>query len=107
VEVTIIGAGNMGRGIGTRLVAGGNQVRILDTDPAEAQKLAEELQGSAAKDGAAEGGAAGDALSGDVVVLALWYEPAQAVIDQYRDQLGARSSSTSPTPSTSRASMHS
>ncbi len=33
MDVTIIGAGNMGRGLGTRLVAGGNQVKILDTDP--------------------------------------------------------------------------
>ena len=26
MKVTIVGAGNMGRGIGTRVVAGGNQV---------------------------------------------------------------------------------
>ena len=90
MEVTIIGAGNMGRGIGTRLVAGGNRVRILDNDPAEAQQLAEELQGSAAEDGAAEGGAAGDALSGAVVVLAVWYGPAQSAIDQYGDQLAGK-----------------
>ena len=38
MEVTIIGAGNMGRGIGTRLVAGGNRVKIIDNDPEELSK---------------------------------------------------------------------
>src|SRR5215211_2163700 len=47
-RVTIVGAGNMGRGIGTRAVAGGHQVEIVDRDPAEAQQLAKDLGGSAA-----------------------------------------------------------
>lgn len=84
MDVTIIGAGNMGRGIGTRLVAGGNKVKILDHDPAEARKLAEELEGSA------DGGSAGDPLSGEVVVLAVWYDPARSVIDEYGDQLDGK-----------------
>jgi predicted dinucleotide-binding enzyme len=37
MNLTIIGAGNMGRGLGTRLVAGGNKVTILDRDPEEAR----------------------------------------------------------------------
>ena len=45
--VTIIGAGNMGRGIATRAIAGGSEVEIVDRDPAKARKLAEELGGSA------------------------------------------------------------
>jgi 8-hydroxy-5-deazaflavin:NADPH oxidoreductase len=73
MDVTIIGAGNMGRGVGTRLVAGGNRVKILDNDPEQARGLAEELQGSAGQGGTAEAEAAGAALSGDVVVLAVWY----------------------------------
>ena len=47
-RVTIVGAGNMGRGIGTRVVAGGHQVEIVDRDPADAQQLAGDLGGSAA-----------------------------------------------------------
>jgi 3-hydroxyacyl-CoA dehydrogenase len=35
VKVTIIGAGNMGRGIGTVAVTGGHEVEIVDRDPAE------------------------------------------------------------------------
>lgn len=45
MKVTIIGAGNMGRGIATRAIAGGHEVEITDRDPAEAQKLADELGG--------------------------------------------------------------
>ena len=40
VKVVIVGAGNMGRGIATRVVAGGNQVEIVNRDPTDAQKLA-------------------------------------------------------------------
>jgi 8-hydroxy-5-deazaflavin:NADPH oxidoreductase len=88
MDVTIIGAGNMGRGIGTRLVAGGNRVKILDTDPAQARELAEELRASTAEDGAADAGGVGDALIGDVVVLAVWYpDGVNSAIEQYGDQL--------------------
>ena len=90
MDVTIIGAGNMGRGIGTRLVAGGNNVKILDTDPEQAQQLAEQLEAGATNGGAAEGGGAGDPISGDVVVLAIWYEPAKAAIERYGDQLDGK-----------------
>jgi len=40
MKVTIVGAGNMGRGIGTRAVAGGHQVEIVDHDPTDAGQLA-------------------------------------------------------------------
>jgi predicted dinucleotide-binding enzyme len=68
MQVTVIGAGNMGRGIGHRLVAGGHSVTIVDRDPEEAGQLAEELRS------AAEGGAnvdvagPGSELRGEVVV---------------------------------------
>jgi predicted dinucleotide-binding enzyme len=45
MKVTIIGAGNMGRGIGTRAVAGGHEVEIIDNDPEEAAKIAVENPG--------------------------------------------------------------
>jgi 8-hydroxy-5-deazaflavin:NADPH oxidoreductase len=47
MKITIIGAGYMGRGIGTRAIAGGHEVEILDRDPAQARALADELGGSA------------------------------------------------------------
>ena len=44
MNATIIGSGNMARGIGSRLVAGGNSVRILDRDQEKADALAVELR---------------------------------------------------------------
>jgi NADPH-dependent F420 reductase len=90
MDVTIIGAGNMGRGIGTRLVARGNHVKILDRDPDQASELANELSHTARTEGGAEGGAAGDPLSGDVVILAVWYDGAQAAVEQYAEQLAGK-----------------
>jgi NADPH-dependent F420 reductase len=84
MKVTIIGAGNMGRGIGTRLVAGGNEVQLVDRDPAEAQALAAEL-GDAASAAAQD-----DAFDGDVVVLALYYPGAKDAVEQYREQLAGK-----------------
>jgi 8-hydroxy-5-deazaflavin:NADPH oxidoreductase len=44
MNVTIIGAGNMGRGVGHRLMAGGHDVTVVDRDSEEAGRLAEELR---------------------------------------------------------------
>ena len=81
MKVTIVGAGNMGRGIGTRAVAGGHQVEILARDPSHAQKLAEELGSSAA---ALEAGAP---FGGEVVVFAVYYPDIKDAVRQYADQL--------------------
>jgi predicted dinucleotide-binding enzyme len=51
MNVTIIGAGNMGRAIGTLLVAGGNSVTYVSADPESAEKTAAEVR-LAAKGGA-------------------------------------------------------
>lgn len=64
MNVTIIGAGNMGRGIGTRLIAGGHKVTFVDANPETAQKAAADLK--------AEVGTL-DTPLGDVVILAVWY----------------------------------
>jgi 8-hydroxy-5-deazaflavin:NADPH oxidoreductase len=84
MKVTIIGAGNMGRGIGTRAVAGGHEVEIVDRDPADAQKLAEELGASAT---ALEPGAP---FGGEIVVFALYYPGIKDAVGQYSDQLGGK-----------------
>jgi predicted dinucleotide-binding enzyme len=61
MRVTIIEAGNMCRGIGTREVAGGHEVEIVDNDPAEAKALADELGGHVRSRGAREGPSLGNA----------------------------------------------
>ncbi len=72
MNVTIIGAGNMGRGIGTRAAAGGHSVTFVDANPEVAAKTAAEVK-AAAKKGATVSAASLDAELGDVVVLAVWY----------------------------------
>jgi 8-hydroxy-5-deazaflavin:NADPH oxidoreductase len=73
MQVTVIGAGNMGRGIGHRIVAGGHSVTIVDRDPEEARQLAEELRGAAEGGATVEAAQPGAELRGEVVVLAVYY----------------------------------
>jgi NADPH-dependent F420 reductase len=87
MTVTIIGAGMMGRGIGTRLLAGGTDVELIDKDPASAGRLAQELadQGKAN----ATVGEAGR-LGGEIIVLALPYGAAADVVAEYGEQLAGK-----------------
>ena len=39
MNVTIIGTGNMGRGIATRLLSGGHGVTLIDHDQSQATEL--------------------------------------------------------------------
>jgi 8-hydroxy-5-deazaflavin:NADPH oxidoreductase len=82
--VSILGAGNMARGIATRALAGGNDVQILARDPQDAATLAGELGGTATS------GTIGDPLTGDVVVLAVPYPAATSLVEQYGDQLAGK-----------------
>ena len=50
MKVTIIGAGNMARGIGTRVLAGGNDLELVARNRAAAQALADELGGGTVGD---------------------------------------------------------
>ncbi len=73
MNITIIGSGNMGRGIGTRVVAGGHSVTFVDANPEAAEKAAAEIKASAKKGATTSAASLGDAVLGDVVVLAVWY----------------------------------
>ncbi|MBI5953573.1 MAG: NAD(P)-binding domain-containing protein [Chloroflexi bacterium] len=73
MNVTIIGAGNMGRGIGTRAVAGGHSVTFVDANPETAEKTAADVKASAKNGAKVSTASLGDAQLGDVVVLAVWY----------------------------------
>ena len=81
MDITIIGTGNMARGIATRALAGGHTVTLLGTDSDKAQALAGELAGDV------NTGTVGDPISGDVVVLAIWYQAIDDVLGRYADQL--------------------
>jgi len=73
MNITIIGAGNMGRGIGTRAVAGGHSVTFIDANPEVAEKTAAEVRASAKNDAKVSSTSLDEAELGDVVVLAVWY----------------------------------
>jgi predicted dinucleotide-binding enzyme len=84
MDITIIGTGNMSRGIATRALAGGHTVTLLGTEAGKAQPLAGELSGDV------RAGTIGDPLSGDVVVLAVWYQALDDVLGRYGDQLAGK-----------------
>jgi len=73
MNVTIIGSGNMGRGIGTRAVAGGHSVTFVDANPEVAEKAATDVRASAKNGAKISTASLGDAQLGDVVVFAVWY----------------------------------
>jgi 8-hydroxy-5-deazaflavin:NADPH oxidoreductase len=85
-NVSIIGTGNMGRGIATRALAGGNDVQILGRDKDKTAALAADL-GEADK---VSTGTVGGPLTGDIVVLALFYPITLGVAQQYGDQLAGK-----------------
>lgn len=80
-DITIIGSGNMAGAIGTRAVAAGRQVQILDRNPDHAAKLAAELGGDTASGGLSE------VPDGNIVVLALYFGPAKEVATHFGDTL--------------------
>ena len=80
-SISIIGTGNMARAIGALAVAGGNTVEVIGRDQAKAADLAKALGGSAST------GEFGAVPAGDIVILAVLYDGAAAVVSQYGDAL--------------------
>jgi hypothetical protein len=79
-SISIIGTGNMAGALAGRALAGGNAVEIIGRDPANAKELAAPLGGATV-------GTAGTAPAGDIVIIALPYASAAAVIGEYGDAL--------------------
>lgn len=70
MNILIIGAGNMGRGIATRLASARTKLIIHDVDPTKAEALAKELGGA----GISVAKTPAEAVrTSDVVILASWY----------------------------------
>ena len=84
MDITIIGTGNMGKALTTRAVAGGHRVTLLGTAPEKAQGVAEQLSAGVRP------GTVGDPITGDVVVLAVWYAAVADVLARYGDQLAGK-----------------
>ena len=79
-SISIIGVGDMASALGGRALAGGNTVEVIGRVPAKAQALAAAVGGATA-------GTLGTAPAGDLVVLAVPYAGAAAVVREYGDAL--------------------
>ena len=83
MSISILGSGNMARGIGTRLVAAGQSPRFFSNDLDQAQALAADL-GTSVADGY------DDVLASDLVVLATPYEASLAIARELGDRLAGK-----------------
>ncbi len=90
MNITIIGAGNMGRGIGTRAVAGGHSVTFVDASPETAEKAAADVRASAKNGATVSAAPLGDVQLGDVVVLAVWYGTNIEIAKQLGNKLAGK-----------------
>lgn len=79
-SISIIGLGNMASALAGRALAGGNAVEIIGRDRAKAKETAAALGGATV-------GTAGAAPAGDIVILAVPYAGAAAVVSEYGDAL--------------------
>jgi 8-hydroxy-5-deazaflavin:NADPH oxidoreductase len=84
MEITIIGTGNMARGIAIRALSGGHAVTLLGTEAEKAEGLAGELAGDVRT------GVVGDPLGGEVIVLAVPYGVIDSVLGTYNGQLDGK-----------------
>ena len=78
-SISIIGVGNMASALAGRALAGGNTVEIIGRDPAKANELAAALGVTA--------GTGDTAPAGDIVIVAVPYASAAAVVSEYGDAL--------------------
>jgi 8-hydroxy-5-deazaflavin:NADPH oxidoreductase len=87
MNTTIIGTGNMARGIGTRLVSGGHSVTLVSREPKPNAEIVTALKAAAQKGATAQVVAWGSPVSGNVVFLAVPYSAAAEVVNKYKAQL--------------------
>src|SRR4051794_9566652 len=82
--ISIIGAGGMAAAIGGRAAKAGHTVEVVGRDPAKARALVDQLAGEATA------GTYGAAPAGDIVILAVPYAGAAAVVTEYGDALDGK-----------------
>jgi 8-hydroxy-5-deazaflavin:NADPH oxidoreductase len=82
--ISIIGSGGMAAAIGGRTAKAGYTVEVVSRDPAKARALADQLAAGATT------GTYGAAPAGDIVILAVPYTSAAAVVAAYGDALDGK-----------------
>ncbi len=90
MNVTIIGAGNMARGIGTRLVSSGNHVTIAGRNPEQVGNLAGTLKTASKKGGSVKTVPYGTVIADDVVILAVPYPANVNIAKEFGDKLAGK-----------------
>ena len=90
MDFTIIGAGNMGRAIATRLLSGDNSVVIIDRDHADARNLTDELRAKAKGSATVTAEPMGSQINSEAVILSVNYASIPEVLSQYGDQLSGK-----------------
>lgn len=81
-SITIIGPGNIGSAVAALAAKAGASVQILGREAAKAAAVAEQVDGTA--------GAVGDAITGEIVVLAVPYPALADVAATYDSQLDGK-----------------
>jgi predicted dinucleotide-binding enzyme len=79
-SVSIIGLGTMASALAGRALAGGNAVEIIGRNQAKAEEAAAALDGATV-------GTPGATPAGDIVIIAVPYASAAAVVSEYGDAL--------------------
>ena len=82
--ISIIGSGGMAAAIGGRIAKAGHTVEVVSRDPAKAHALADKLAAGATT------GTYGAAPAGDIVILAVPYGSAAAVVAEFGDALDGK-----------------
>jgi predicted dinucleotide-binding enzyme len=82
--ISIIGSGGMATAIGGRTAKAGHTVEVVGRDAAKARALADQLAAGATT------GTYGAAPAGDIVILAVPYTSAAAVVAEYGDALDGK-----------------
>jgi predicted dinucleotide-binding enzyme len=86
LEVTIIGSGNVARGIGSRMLAGGHDLIVIGKDLESAEAVAADIGGA----GIVMSAVTGDPIDGEVVVLAVYYPDARVAAEPSADELAGK-----------------
>jgi 8-hydroxy-5-deazaflavin:NADPH oxidoreductase len=82
--ISIIGSGGMAAAIADRIAKAGHTVEVVSRDPTKARALADQLAAGATT------GTYGAAPAGDIVILAVPYTSAAAVVAEYGDALDGK-----------------
>src|ERR1035441_661793 len=82
--ISIIGSGDMAAAIGGRTAKAGHTVEVINRDPSKARALADQLAAGATT------GTWGAAPAGDIVILAVPYTNAAAVVAEYGGALDGK-----------------